>query len=498
MNDYIFIVYSCKKNIEKANKIYTRIYNKITNTKVYIIYGDESIKEKYTIVDDKYIILNVKDDYDHLNYKTLLLFQTFHIAFPEMKGLFKCDDDVILNLNDVNKSISRISDIDYAGRNIIRDNDVLWREKNGQDAYPTYQCNYCGGPFYFLSKKAIEYFIAKEVKMIYYEDMMVGYHLNQYNIYPSDKFDFYSDIISDSILTSYHNSKHYEELYIIIQGGIGNQLFQLACAISMAEKYKKKLILNRAAVMPNPHQKYDKNITIDRIQKLFPWLSISNEKLYSQHFYKYKEENNECFLFNVEKIDAIFNTYTNIVLEGYFINYNYIPNHIFDQINVLPTDERLLSFDFNNIYFIHIRLGDYLKNKMYQINLVAYYNYCINQILYFNRAARFIICTNQYDSILVNYIKKLPANLKYIIQHEKNTDVDTLYIMSSCNGGICSNSTLSFMGSVLQKKRGSIYMPYPFVNLLDGFNNSNVTIDMYPEWSNVYNTITNSLVKKES
>lgn len=496
MYDYIFILYSCKKNIEMANKTYERIYNKINNTKVYIIYGDEFIKEKYTIVDDKYIILNLKDDYDHLNSKTLLLFQTLNIEFPEMKGMFKCDDDVILNLKDVNNIISRIADIDYAGKTIIREDDASWQQKNGEDNHETYPCKYCGGPLYFLSKKAIEYFNTEEVKMIYYEDMMVGYHLNQYNIFPSDNFDFYSDIISDSILTSYHNSNHYEELYIIIQGGIGNQLFQLACAISMAEKYNKKLILNRHAVIPNPHQNYDNNTTIDIIKKLFPTLSICNEKLNSHHFYKYKEEKNDCFLFNEKKIDTIFNIYNNIVLEGFFINYNYIPTHIFDQISVLPTDERLLSFDFTNIYFIHIRLGDYLKNEMYKINLISYYNYCINQILYSKPEAKFIICTNQYDYILKNYIKELPANVKYIIQHKNNTDIDTLYIMTSCDGGICSNSTLSFMGSVLQKKRGYIYMPYPFVNFLEGFNDSNVPIDMYPEWCNVYNTITDSIIKK--
>jgi hypothetical protein len=495
MYDYIFILYSCKKNIEKANKTYQRIYNKINNTKVYIIYGDESINGIYTIADDKYIILNVIDDYDHLNSKTLLLFQTLNIEFPEIKGMFKCDDDVILNLNDVNNIISRIADIDYAGKTIIIGDDAACQKVNGQDVYPTYPCKYCPGPFYFLSKKALECFNTK-VKMIYYEDMLVGYHLNQYNIFPSDKFDFYSDIISDSKLKSYHNRKHYEELYIIIQGGLGNQLFQLACAMSMAEKYKKKLILNQYAVIPNPHQNYDRNTTMDIIKKLFPTLSICNEKIYSHHFHKYKEEKNDCFLFNEEKIDTIFNTYNNIVLEGYFINYNYIPTHIFDQINVSPRDDRLLNFDFSNFYFIHIRLGDYLKNQIYQINLITYYNYCINQILYLTSDAKFIICTNQYDAIFQNYIKKLPTNIKYIIQHKNNTDIDTLYIMMSCKGGICSNSTLSFMGSVLQKKRECVYMPYPFVNFLDGFDDSNVPFEMYPDWCNVYNTITDSIIKK--
>ena len=45
----IFILYSCKKNLEKTNKTYDKIYDKINNTKVYIIYGDE-LNEKYKII----------------------------------------------------------------------------------------------------------------------------------------------------------------------------------------------------------------------------------------------------------------------------------------------------------------------------------------------------------------------------------------------------------------------------------------------------------------
>ena len=41
-------------------------------------------------------------------------------------------------------------------------------------------------------------------------------------------------------------------------------------------------------------------------------------------------------------------------------------------------------------------------------------------------------------------------------------------------------------------------MPYPFVNFTHEFDESNVPIDMYPDWCNVYNTINNTVIKKES
>lgn len=490
MFDYIFILYSCKKNLDKTNKIYDKINNKLHYSKVYIIYGDElDINEKYKIIDDKYIILNVKDDYDNLNEKTLSLIQTINMLFPSIKGMFKCDDDVIVNIGHIQNMIYTIQNenIDYCGHYNIIDKD--------KTTYDTYECTYCGGPLYFLSKKAIECFNeTSDIKKIYYEDMMIGYHLNKFNIFPSEKYNLYSNNIYDSDKISYHNYNHYEELYMIIQGGLGNQLFQLGCAMKMAEKYNKKFMLIIKGILPNPHQNNNIVSTIYTIKQLFPDIPICDKKLFLQEFYNYQENKNECFLFTEEKLHEIFNIYNNIILNGYFINYKYVPTTIFEKIKVTPTNKKLLTFDFTNVYFIHIRLGDYLKNKMYQINLKSYYNYCINKILELNVDAKFIICTNQYDIYLQNYLKDFPKNMKFKIQDKSNNDMDTLYIMSSCCGAICSNSTLSFMGALFQKepkKKEHIYMPYPFVNFIDGFNQSNVTREMYPEWCTIYNTLNN-------
>jgi hypothetical protein len=202
-----------------------------------------------------------------------------------------------------------------------------------------------------------------------------------------------------------------------------------------------------------------------------------------------------------EKITDCLNIYNNIVLKGYFINSKYIPtiedNTLFNNINIIPSDKTLLEINFTNTYFIHIRLGDYLKTDMYQINLKNYYNYCINQILLLNSDAKFYICTNQYDEKLFNYIDGFIINKsKYIIQDKTNNDIDTLFIMSSCCGSICSNSTLSYMGSFFQKDKYKEhnYMPYPFVKFVNGFNDTNIPLNMYPEWCSVYNTINDSII----
>ena len=84
----------------------------------------------------------------------------------------------------------------------------------------------------------------------------------------------------------------------------------------------------------------------------------------------------------------------------------------------------------------------------------------------------------------------------YIIQDSNNNALDTLYIMSSCKGGICSNSTLSWMGIYFQNKKNCkdfIFMPYPWVNFVNEFTKDN-TFNIYPKWTQIYNTLTNKIM----
>jgi len=89
--------------------------------------------------------------------------------------------------------------------------------------------------------------IDKEFIKVYYDDVMVGKHLSNHNIFPiTETFSqLYFDHIENSASISYHNNKHHNNLYIYIHGGLGNQLFQLACGIKMAKKYNKNFVFNK-------------------------------------------------------------------------------------------------------------------------------------------------------------------------------------------------------------------------------------------------------------
>lgn len=504
--DYLFIIYSCQKNLLLAEQIYERIFGKLHRCQVYIMYGgDMSLEEQYKIVDDKYIVLKCLDDYDNLSDKTLVLLNTLAQHFPLIKGVFKCDDDVIVNIDDINKIITDLfvhdNGLDYIGKPVIKTTEYI---KQFPDKHPLLPAVYCGGPLYFLSRKALDCFLdTTNIIKNYYEDVMVGFHLNHNGIYPSNnsKHNLYSDFIKDSPKISYHNRKHFNEIYIVLKGGLGNQLFQLAGAMTMADKYKKKVILNHSTVVANPHQQYNTERTVATLHQLFPALEVNSKQIPPEHFHKFNEATNDCFLFMGDtQLAECFDTYANVVLEGYFVNPSYIPSSIenmFNQAQIIPNDKTLVNVNFENTYFIHIRLGDYLNHPLYTIPLKPYYTHCINAIKASNPQAKFYICTNQFDVNMQNYLNDFPKGNEYRVQAVNNNDIDTLYIMSKCQGAICSNSTMSYMGAYFQKNKNkeTIFMPYPFVNFINGFNNKNVNLKMYPEWCKVYNTIKSEVLQ---
>jgi hypothetical protein len=295
-----------------------------------------------------------------------------------------------------------------------------------------------------------------------------------------------------------------------INGGLGNQLFKIGAAILLARQYNRRLIISKAHFIPNGHQPANK--TMQTLAKLFSKpempLQIKDGNIQGG-YYVYKAGDTESFQYvdlSSRIPSNVINTKGNILLDGYFINPRYLPEDYPNLISIIPTRKasHLIAEcnGFKNTYFIHIRLGDYVNNALYCIPLETYYLECIAQIKQINRAAQFIVCTNEYSANLERYLKLIRKNANCNIQSNKDDELDTLYIMSQCRGGICSNSTLSWLGAYFQQSRINaaspldakqhIYMPYPWVNKTShGFTDEN-TSDIYPAWARVYNTLTSS------
>jgi len=527
--DFLFIIYSCKKNTRSSTEIYKKINNKLTRTKAYILYGDQEYFKNtlyadklyadklyadklyadklYAVIDDKYIILNTEDTYDTLNNKTLLLLQTVYKLYPSIKGLFKCDDDMIVNIIHINNVINdlilnKIQDNDYIGKNVdVRNINLHHMKMEGKENNVTLGIKYCGGPLYYVSNKAIKLFTTMTCDSIYYEDVMVGNHLYKTNIYPNPTMELYSDFNVNCNKISYHNKIHNNQLHIILNGNLGNILFQIACAAKFANSYNKNFVLNENGITGDNKQEI-----IHTIKGLFPDLQLSHELLNKQHYFIYNQSTNNSYVYTKREIDYSIQTYNNVILSGHFINYNYIPDilttTILNKINISPINTHLLNHNFTNNYFIHIVLDGNFKNILSNFNIIQYYQYCINRIISINPNAIFYICSNKTINYIKQLLKNIVINTKTYYQpilhnnYSINNEINTLYIMSMCCGGICSNSALSMMGAHFQmnKRKDHLYMPYPFVN-----GNISPSLDknvsMYPEWCSIYDLYKNRIIK---
>jgi hypothetical protein len=308
----------------------------------------------------------------------------------------------------------------------------------------------------------------------------------------------------------------YIMLSIKIHNGLGNQLFKIISSLGFCEKYNKTLILSKNNIIENSHETKEQSIT--NIKTLFPDIDIV-DYLDTTNFIKYRENCvYEYTNFNIN-MDICIDSSKHILLDGYFISEKYfsesLPNSVIYSINTIETVNTIkyktLTNNFENTYFIHIRLGDYVNNFFYAINLIDYYNYCITKIKEQDSLAKFIICTNEHGANLDKYITNFPKEIDYIIQDLNNNALDTLYIMSSCKGGISSNSTLSLMGLYFQKEiqkhietkkntysnntthKDYMYIPYPWCKYIEGYNEIN-TRDVYPTWVQLYDTINNKII----
>jgi len=476
--EYVFVIYSCKKNLHKANTIYDRIHIHIErdfNMKVLILYGDNLSKKKvYEIKEEKYLILNVEDGYEFLDLKSLKLFKTIVKIFPNIKGCFKCDDDVVLNLIVLNKFVKTLNifPIDYSGFSSINlENDdtndinhhINKKQMNINKKIQKQNTIYCGGPLYYVSKKSLDYIDKTkytDVQDIFYEDLMIGHILNQQSIFPVNS-NLYNDDINyfNKYRCSYHNKDHKNILFIRTHGGLGNQMFQIASGVSISKKNDMiYFIMNSSNVCKQDftHTK-DNNKLFKSIFSALPNIPLENISLNNVKIYK--EANADCFTCN----DIILKEDT--LLDGYFQNEKYFKeykniiidkfkeNTAYQECYKNVTDNKTFAALLKNTYFIHVRRGDYVNHPLHQIDYDSYFPKAISYILEKNKDAHFYIVSDD-----IEYCKTYPVldniNKTFL---ESVPELETLYFMSFCwKGGICSNSTFSWWGSYLNENPDKI------------------------------------------
>jgi len=228
-------------------------------------------------------------------------------------------------------------------------------------------------------------------------------------------------------------------------GGLGNQLFQIAAGFSHASSIGSNFAINYDLGIGfgqghNP-QRYRNNI-YSRIPQ-----TSKNQ------FIPYQEP---CFNFSpIPKID-------DLCLVGYYQSEKYFSS-FGDEIKKLiffPNDikkkiDEKMRFSYKKKIGIHIRLGDYYDEKNKGVFAeIDIKNYISNAIEFFkDDDVEFLIFSDDFVSLKSKFDVSIFNDL------QNSDEIEDLYSLSQCDGVVISNSSFSWWGAWLGKKKYKVIAP---------------------------------------
>jgi len=229
----------------------------------------------------------------------------------------------------------------------------------------------------------------------------------------------------------------------ILQGGLGNQLFQVAAAQSLALEINEDFALNHdLCYTPNQGNKSKKykNSFFKEIKETqtFPTI-IYQEKEYSYNEIPKKKGLTIHGYFQSEKY---FIKNKNEIIKSFTLEKKY-----FDEIEEWKKYQKIK----NQTVGVHIRRGDYLKFSHYHLILdIEYYKKCFQNFINVD----FIIVSDDIEWVKEN-IKG--DSIKYFCF---NDEIKDFILISSCNHNIIANSSFSWWAAYLNKNPDKqIYAP---------------------------------------
>ena len=250
---------------------------------------------------------------------------------------------------------------------------------------------------------------------------------------------------------------------INLYGGLGNQMFQYACAFSLANKFETGLHIKKVTNL----DEVNKNKLSDCFNMPFNYISLnvnysfvnSIKKTLGIKTLSYYFEKNFFFNSDVSKLKPP------VYLEGYFqsekyfisqneairslYNFESVSNACFWS-NEIKTDENSVA--------IHIRRGDYLSSTnigKHGLCNIDYYIAAIEKISGKYPDSVFYIFSDDLECARQEF-KQLDNNLRFVVHDSVKPDYYDMYLMSMCKHNIIANSTYSWWSAWLNNNPDKI------------------------------------------
>ena len=231
-------------------------------------------------------------------------------------------------------------------------------------------------------------------------------------------------------------------------GGLGNRLFQLAANYSFAKQTGHEFGIYSIPMPPEEHSQtnYSENI-------FKPWLKYTVSCPFTHRLY----QDGNGLKMSIDNFKQ-YDTSSVIFTHGYWQYYEYIEPYKSEIISMFDLNKDILSFysDIDDAYFLHVRRGDFVGNKSYEVDLSSYYKTAVNTI---GTGIAYIVSNDIPWCETWSYLDDIRHRII------KENDVNTMSIMAHCGkGGIAANSSFSWWGLYFNTERPHLLLPNKWYN----------------------------------
>ncbi len=247
-----------------------------------------------------------------------------------------------------------------------------------------------------------------------------------------------------------------------IADGIGNQIFRYVCGYAVAKKKNEELVLDIADYNTDTYRTYELDkfrLHEHRLSK-FPNRTILGKvlrRLIRSIFYHVIYEQNEDLFGEYKK---------SIYLDGYYIDlkyYDMYKEEIREQLkpgyNMSEATQNAIDYCKNHkTCGIHMRLGDL------QYDSLEYFNKAIQYIIDRIPDIEFVLFSNDIK-LAQNILSKLQVRFKIVDELGSFSDVDSFFLLQSCQHQILSQGTFGIWAGILNSNPDKIVcIPHEVVN----------------------------------
>lgn len=279
---------------------------------------------------------------------------------------------------------------------------------------------------------------------------------------------------------------------IFLQGGLGNQLFQIFAYISFCIQTGDKIVIPKNKLDKFSAEGFPRNTYWDTIfKRLSIFLSSDDKKLFSLPYYNEPFYNYYPLIKYPNNLEYMF--------KGYFQSYKYFENNfkkIKKMIGIHTLKEKIREnfpqFCEKQFISMHFRIGDY-KNiqDSHPVLSNQYYINSLNNLIESLGTDKLDILIF-YEEVDINQIhikikilKKRFPNMTFTKIDPAIEDWQQMLIMSCCQHNIIANSSFSWWGAYFNDNKEK-HVLYPDVWFGKKLNNN--TKDLCPAtWTKISN-----------